>query len=124
MSRFGRGLFGHLVLVLALLGLSMSGTPAAAQNAAGMDVIALAKLIEDGKPTANAVAAIKKKYDDLEMVMENYKPQKRKGLGYDAEFNKLAKEGIGAGALGNRKAALLKMGYFNLAIGQLAPHYF
>jgi hypothetical protein len=106
------------------------------------DVVALAGDIQakkDGKVIAKKVAAIRKKYDDLNHIMQIYKPRGRKGLGigpkgksdgiefkigYLAKGKTDGKTRLTAQNLkAQEKDLLLKVGYINLAMVEVTRKY-
>ncbi len=121
----------HARICLLSLALTAAGAAAQPMPAVGEDVLDLAKAIEGGKDVKGKVAAIRKKFDDLEGVMRAYKPRAKGGLGYgsaategiDKKLSDLVKEPLTAGRLAKEKADLLKLGYQNLALGKLAHAY-
>jgi len=121
----GRGLLGGSVLLLALVGLTLSDSQALAQGGgAAADVKELAKLIKDGKPTADKVAELKKKHgNELEPFMHLHKAVAKKGLGTEKLFLDMGKNAPGTAALAKRKNELVEAGYINLAIGEVAAAF-
>jgi hypothetical protein len=98
------------------------------------DVLDLAKEIEQGKNVSAKAAAIKKKYEDLNTVMHAYKPKEKggigtgipglgKGDGIELKLNNLGRRALAKAALQKEAAQLVKMGYINAAIAEIAEHY-
>jgi len=140
MSRHARALiFGStLMLVIGLLTQSTTTRADAEEDKAikeaQEDTIELAKAIEAGKDTKAITARMKKKYDELNTIMQVFKPSTKKGLGtgiggkgpgdgIEAKIIKLGKSAPRAEDLAKQKAALIKMAYINLAIAEVAKHY-
>jgi len=105
-------------------------------KAAKKDVLDLAKKIEDGGKPADVAAEagkIKKKYEELNTVMHGYKPPTKGGIGFgkgkgagdgiELKIIDLGKRKLAAAALAKQKDDLVKMGYINLAMAEIAAHY-
>jgi cytochrome c556 len=144
MSRNARGL---TLTVLALGIWLMSGAGAGAWaladddddkliKEAQKDVLELVKAVEDGKKIDEAkVKAIRKKYEELNPVMQIYKPSTRKGLGVfspkgpndgiEAKLNKMAsaRGTMNAAAIKKMEKELLKAASVNLAMHEVAKLY-
>jgi hypothetical protein len=94
------------------------------------DILKLAEMLAAGKNIAGDAAALKKKYEDLEKIMDSYKPGNKGGIGYgkkkegiELKLNAMGKRALAAGTLKGEKDDLLKMAYINLAIAEVASHY-
>jgi cytochrome c556 len=94
------------------------------------DILDLADMLANGKNIGARAAALKKKYEDLEQIMNSYKPGNKGGIGYgkkkegiELKLIAMGKEALAAGALKKEKDDLLKMAYINLAIAEVASHY-
>jgi hypothetical protein len=100
------------------------------------DTLELAKAIESGKDkeTKEIAARMKKKYEELNTIMQAFKPTTKKGLGtgigakgpgdgIESKIISLGKFTPTAAALGKDKAALIKMAYVNLAIAEVTKLY-
>ena len=96
------------------------------------DILALAETLEKGSDGKSAVAAIKKKYEELNSIMHVYKPSTKGGVGVGAKgandgierkIALLARTELSKAKLDKEKAALLKMAYLNLAVGKVAHAY-
>jgi hypothetical protein len=140
MSRHARALiFGStLMLVIWLL---TQGTSSRADDdedkaikEAQKDTLELAKAIEEGKDTKAITARMKKKYDELNTIMQVFKPTTKKGVGtgigdkgpgdsIEAKIISLGKRAPTAADLAKQKAALIKMAYINLAIAEVTTQY-
>lgn len=89
-------------------------------------ILDIAKKLEDGKDVKTDVAALRKKIEELEPIMHNYKPKAKKGIhpeGIEAKIQKLAGKGISAETLKKEKDDLVKLAYANLAMGHIAKAY-
>jgi hypothetical protein len=95
------------------------------------DTLELSKAIEGGKDGKDIVARMKKKYDDLNTIMQAYKPSTKKGIGVgpkgagdgiEAKLISLSKR-ANAATISKQKADLIKMGYINLAIAEVTKLY-
>jgi len=136
MNRFVRKLTSGSALALALALLAGPGYSALAQKEdkevkeAQKDVLKLAKDIEAGNKVD--VAAIRKKYEELEPIMHAFKPSTKGGIGIgkpgpgdsiEQKIINLGKRSLSPATLSKEKADLIKMAYINIAIGQIANHY-
>jgi hypothetical protein len=139
MSR--RGLAAGAVLALSIWALSTAGTASAdadddkAIKESQQDVVALAKDIEagkDAKAIAKKAAAIQKKYEDLNHVMQIYKPTPKKGLGVlprgkgdgiELKIGSLSKRAAKAQIAKQQKELIFKLGYVNLAMAEVTRLY-
>jgi hypothetical protein len=129
------------VLVLGIWVMGMAGTAGADADddkailAAQKDVVALARDIEkgaDAKKVARKAAAIKKKYEDLNHVMQLYKPTPKKGLGVlpkgkgdgiELKIIALTKRAPKTDLTKYQKEYLFKLGYVNLAMAEVTRLY-
>jgi cytochrome c556 len=126
-----------LLLAIALVG---RGSPARAFDAdedklikeAQKDVLELTKAIESGKDGKDIVARMKKKYEDLNTIMQIYKPSTKKGLGIgpkgpgdsiETKIINLGKRAPSAAILAKQKNDLIKMVYINLAMVEVTLQY-
>jgi soluble cytochrome b562 len=98
------------------------------------DTLELAKAIEEGKNGKDIAARMKKKYSELNTVMQAFKPTTKKGIGtnigakgagdgIEAKIISLGRKAPSKDALEKQKAALLKMAYINLAIAEVTKLY-
>jgi len=97
-------------------------------KAARKDVLDIAGQIEAGKKVDTA--AIRKKYDDLDLIMNVYKPRIRSSGGkpgsidgVEAKIMHMAKRELLPTALRKEKYELIKMAYVNIAVAEIAQHY-
>jgi len=139
MTKYVHGLLFGLALVLA----ATLGTVASARDKDDDDkevkeaqkaILEVAKLAEDSKndkAVATKVAAIKKKFDDLGTVMHIYKPKDKGGLGFGSspkggiefKIRDLAKRKLAGLTLTKESKELIRMGYVNIAMAEIAKHY-
>jgi len=139
MSRHARALICGATLIL-VIGLMTQGTSRAdddedkAIKEAQKDTVELAKAIEEGKDTKAITTRMKKKYEELNTIMQAFKPTTKKGLGtgigdkgagdgIESKIISLGKRAPTAAALASQKRALIKMAYINLAIAEMTTHY-
>jgi hypothetical protein len=117
-----------LVLSGALLA-TRAGADEDEAKAARKDILDVAKALEGGKGVVGKVAAIRKKYEDLEHLMKAYKPREKGGLGIgppgagdgiEYKIYNLGKRKLSAAALAKEKNDLIKMAYLNLAMIEIA----
>jgi hypothetical protein len=96
------------------------------------DILDLVTDLEAGKDISAKVAAIKKKYEDLNTLMHGYKPRERggigvgpkdKGDGIEIKLNALAKRALSKMAIGKEKDDLIKVGHINIALAKIADAY-
>jgi cytochrome c556 len=139
MTRFVRGLLVSLALLLAMTLVTTAGAAHRDDDkeikAAQKDILDLAKAIEDGKDgkaVATQVAAIKKKYEELGTVMHIYKPRDKGGLGFgtapkggiEFKIRDLSKRKLAPMTLQKEAKELLRLGYVNIALAEIAKPYF
>ena len=136
MIRYARALMFGSALLLAF-GLLVHGAAVRADaeedkaiKAAQKDVLDLAKALEDGKDGKDAVARMKKKYDELGTIMYAYKSRAKKGIGIGPEgasietrLQTFARRAPSATELKSNKEDLVKMGYINAAIADVTMLY-
>ncbi|MGL4551193.1 MAG: hypothetical protein ACRC33_08395, partial [Gemmataceae bacterium] len=129
MTKFVRGL-------ALIAGLSLVAFNAARADddtkAAQKDILDLAADLEAGKDVAEKVAAIKKKYEDLNTLMHSYKPSEKGGIGYgpkakgdgiEIKLTSLAKRALSKTALDKEKKDLVKVGHINAALAKITDAY-
>jgi len=105
-------------------------------KAAQKDVLEMVKDVEGGKDISAKAAAIKKKYDELNTVMNVYKPTPKHGIGYlppgtkphvgdglELKIIALGKRMLPKATLQKEKETLIKAGYINLAMAEVARKY-
>jgi hypothetical protein len=99
-------------------------------NNAQKDILKLADKLAAGKDITKDAAGFKKKYEDLEQIMNSYKPGNKGGIGYGAKKEGIEPKLIGMGrravpkaTLEKEKDELVKMAYINIAIAEVAAHY-
>ncbi len=127
MSKFIGGL--ALVCGMALV-VSFARADDEDTKKAQKDVLDVAKDLEGGKNVDAKVAAIKKKYEDLNTVMHIYKPKNKGGIGYgpmgkgiELQILDWGKRAPAAGTLTKEKDDIVKVGYINLAMAKIAHAY-
>ncbi|MBY0229321.1 MAG: cytochrome c [Gemmataceae bacterium] len=95
-------------------------------------IVDLAEALEAGKDPKDAVAAIRKKYDDLLTVMHVYKTREKGGYGVgpkgksdgiELKIVDMGKRAPSKATLDKYKDEYVKMGYLNLAMGKIAHAY-
>jgi Cytochrome C' len=138
MSRYTHGLTIGSALLLAVVLLSNGPVALGDEDddkaiaEAQKDVVELAGAIGSGKDGKDVATRMKKKYEELNTIMQVYKPSTKKGLGTG-----IPPKGPGDGieakiiSLGKRvpadiekqKAALIKLAYINLAMAEVTKLY-
>jgi hypothetical protein len=134
MNRYARGLVLGGVLVLGVGLLTFSGTADGRQGAkdAQKAILDLTKQVEAGKDPTSGAAEIKKKYDELEMLMKVYKPGDKGGVGFpegkkegvEQKLIGLAKRALPKGTLTKEEKALIRMANMNIAMAAVTKNYF
>lgn len=128
MRKFVRG----LALIAGLAAFSAVRAEDEDVKKAQKDILDVAADVEAGKDVASKVAAIKKKYEDLNTLMAIYKPRERGGLGIgekskgdglELKFIDLGKRAPAKGTLDKQKADLVKAGYVNIAMAKISHAY-
>ncbi|NBO93668.1 MAG: hypothetical protein EBV06_15365 [Planctomycetia bacterium] len=129
MTKFVRGL--ALIAGLSLVGFNAVRADEESKKAQ-KDILEIAADIEAGKDIAAKVAAVKKKYEDLNSLMHAYKPSEKGGIGFgpkakgdgiEIKLNSLAKRALTKTAIDKEKADLVKTGYINIAIAKITDAY-
>lgn len=133
MSSLARAVtFGTALLVVIAL-LASDGSPRAYGRQGGnaqKEILKLAEMLAAGKDISAEAAALRKKFDDLEQIMNAYKPGNKGGIGFgkkkegiELKLNAMGKRALPASTLKADQADLLKMAYINEAIAEVASHY-
>lgn len=118
------------VAVLLLSLLSVSGQPPV--NRPTGEVKEIAKLLAGGKDPAAKIAALRKRYADLDEVAVVFKPRRRGGIGFGPKANNdgieiklmmLVKKGLSDEELKKQKDDLLEMSHTLLAMAHILEAY-
>jgi hypothetical protein len=138
MSRYARALAGGTVVALGVWLLATAGVGAYGDDekkqiaAAQKDVVDLAKDIEAGNNGEAKAAAVQKKYDELNTVMQIYKPRAKGGLGIgppskgdgiELKIINMGKRAMSPATLRKESGELIKMAYINIAMSKITKYY-
>jgi hypothetical protein len=132
MSRYARGLAVGALFALGIWLLALAGQVGAFDDIADAqkDVVKLAKSAAGGKIDAAQAKAIRKKYDDLEIIMTIYKPKNKKGLGFnktpqgiELKIINLGKRALPKATLDKEANGLIEMAHINMAVADLTKLY-
>lgn len=126
----------YIIGAALVLGLALVATQSWAADEdtlkAQKDILDVTKEIEAGKDVTAKIAALRKKYDDMEHLMQVYKPRERGGLGVGPkskgdgiEFKivNLGKRKLTAGQLEKEKDDLIKMANVNIAMAKITAKF-